>query len=673
MSAPTLCRSWSSSWFRATSDRGKIWSRPRLGDVEREDEKGFARRRLVQRKAANGDAATVGVPGQGSLSAQLPSGSNGPYTGSLFGGGSALPATLQRKFEGSLGADLSGVRVHTGAESAQSARSLSARAYTVGNDIHFGAGQYDPSSPAGEHLLAHEVAHTVQQAGAGPSVQHKLEVSQPGDACELEADSAADAMLSGARFSISPAAGVQRSIMRTPDDGPAHAPRADGGRESATGGGGAPTGSDAGRMVNTTWTINYDQVHTGNGAAARARTGDMALHVTYFGIHPDAGTVTPNTPFSGYNLQPAGRVTMGSRMHPQGQGGEASAAVSYVRRRTVAFHVDGERAALAAHGGRAALERAVRSAISARVGGAVDSGLFDDASLTQLLPEAARAAGIHVRAGSPESERAVLNTEPLRYPAINRDGQQMHVTVNVPNAEFVARATSEGEHEQETTTGGSEATTSREGEDTTITREIARRFATSVRRSFDTEVTSFAQTATEWFFSGRQREAVTRTLRGEGEGTLTTGVDGQVPLSAVVAAAGMPELALLIPDSAHISASVTGALRLLLGFELRHEIDHELLSSHRTTHTAQLQTAIRTGLMRQWDSEMSARFAREVHVSEGHEHTESRRGSERTLEHGRSERSTEGHGSSSSAARPTLVLGNTVAGPEAPRVPTRIE
>jgi hypothetical protein len=79
--------------------------------------------------------------------------------------GRALPDHLRSKFEQSLGADLSGVRVHDGSASAASARAVGAKAYALGNDIHFGAGHYDPTSAAGEHLLAHEVAHTVQQRG----------------------------------------------------------------------------------------------------------------------------------------------------------------------------------------------------------------------------------------------------------------------------------------------------------------------------------------------------------------------------------------------------------------------------------------------------------------------------------------------------------------------------
>ncbi|MBA3502134.1 MAG: DUF4157 domain-containing protein, partial [Deltaproteobacteria bacterium] len=116
--------------------------------------------------------------------------------------GSSLPTSLQRKFESSLGTDLSSVRVHTGGASEAATNAVGARAYAVGQDIHFGAGSYDPSSQAGQHLIAHEVAHTVQQRGGSPTRQNKLEVSTPFDATEHEADRAADAMVHGAPFAI---------------------------------------------------------------------------------------------------------------------------------------------------------------------------------------------------------------------------------------------------------------------------------------------------------------------------------------------------------------------------------------------------------------------------------------------------------------------------------------
>jgi len=136
--------------------------------------------------------------------------------------GMALPTTLMRKFESSLGADLSSVRVHTESASQAATDAVGARAYAVGNDIHFAAGQYNPSSSAGEHLLAHEVAHTVQQSGGAQTRQNKLEVSSPADAAEHEADRAADAMVSGARAVISTApVSAARLIQRHPEGGEA--------------------------------------------------------------------------------------------------------------------------------------------------------------------------------------------------------------------------------------------------------------------------------------------------------------------------------------------------------------------------------------------------------------------------------------------------------------------
>jgi hypothetical protein len=116
--------------------------------------------------------------------------------------GAPLPGELRARFESSLGADLSGVRVHTGAESETAARAVGAKAYAIGNDIHFGAGYYDTSSSSGQFLIAHEVAHTVQQAGAAPTRQYKLEVSSPGDHAETEADHVAHAMVAGQRVTV---------------------------------------------------------------------------------------------------------------------------------------------------------------------------------------------------------------------------------------------------------------------------------------------------------------------------------------------------------------------------------------------------------------------------------------------------------------------------------------
>ena len=66
-----------------------------------------------------------------------------------------------------MGSDLGDVRVHTGASAARSAQALNARAYTLGSDVHFGAGQYQPDNHAGRHLIAHELTHVLQQRQGG--------------------------------------------------------------------------------------------------------------------------------------------------------------------------------------------------------------------------------------------------------------------------------------------------------------------------------------------------------------------------------------------------------------------------------------------------------------------------------------------------------------------------
>jgi hypothetical protein len=132
--------------------------------------------------------------------------------------GAPLPDVVRERFEASVGADLSGVRVHTGDASADAAHAVGARAYTIGNDIHFAAGEYQPMDPFGLHLLAHEVAHTVQQSGGAPHRQNKLEVSTPGDAAEIEADRAADAMVAGAAATITGVGtALHRDAIATPE------------------------------------------------------------------------------------------------------------------------------------------------------------------------------------------------------------------------------------------------------------------------------------------------------------------------------------------------------------------------------------------------------------------------------------------------------------------------
>jgi len=85
---------------------------------------------------------------------------------SAKGSGQPLSDNVRGPMEQAFNADFSSVKVHTGGESDNLNRSLSARAFTSGSDVFFGSGEYNPGSSAGQELIAHELTHTIQQGGA---------------------------------------------------------------------------------------------------------------------------------------------------------------------------------------------------------------------------------------------------------------------------------------------------------------------------------------------------------------------------------------------------------------------------------------------------------------------------------------------------------------------------
>lgn len=82
------------------------------------------------------------------------------------GGGQALPADARSQMEGAFGADFRGVRVHEGPQATELNERIQAKAFTVGSDVFFRDGIPDTSTASGQHLLAHELTHTIQQGGA---------------------------------------------------------------------------------------------------------------------------------------------------------------------------------------------------------------------------------------------------------------------------------------------------------------------------------------------------------------------------------------------------------------------------------------------------------------------------------------------------------------------------
>lgn len=94
--------------------------------------------------------------------------------------GQSLDNSTQQFMESRFNIDFSGVRIHTDSQANQSAADVNAAAYTVGNHIVFGGGHYQPQSSEGKRLLAHELAHTIQQGVSKPSVQRVIEMRDVG-------------------------------------------------------------------------------------------------------------------------------------------------------------------------------------------------------------------------------------------------------------------------------------------------------------------------------------------------------------------------------------------------------------------------------------------------------------------------------------------------------------
>jgi len=131
--------------------------------------------------------------------------------------GRPLDAATRSFMEHGFGRDLSAVRVHSGADAAQSARAVSASAYTVGNNVVLGAGQPSFHTPAGALLLAHELTHVLQQgAGSAPTSQKPTAIGHPHDAAEQEASHTAEKVVSGMGAAgprrQSPAGTIQRTV-----------------------------------------------------------------------------------------------------------------------------------------------------------------------------------------------------------------------------------------------------------------------------------------------------------------------------------------------------------------------------------------------------------------------------------------------------------------------------
>jgi hypothetical protein len=110
---------------------------------------------------------------------------------SRLGRGESLSGATRSRMESAFGHDFSRVRLHHDSAAGQLAGSLNARAFTIGQDVAFAGGEYQPGTPVGDALLAHELAHVVQQSGAQAPAQPMTKGSLESGALEEEADNAA--------------------------------------------------------------------------------------------------------------------------------------------------------------------------------------------------------------------------------------------------------------------------------------------------------------------------------------------------------------------------------------------------------------------------------------------------------------------------------------------------
>lgn len=138
----------------------------------------------VQRKCATCEAQQISPVRLQAKSSSIPnlqaSSDLESRLSSTKGGGNALPEATRGSMESAFGADFSGVRVHTDNSSVQMNQQLGAQAFTHGSDVYFNSGKYDTQSSGGQHLLAHELTHTIQQGKSKSISKKKGNVSAQG-------------------------------------------------------------------------------------------------------------------------------------------------------------------------------------------------------------------------------------------------------------------------------------------------------------------------------------------------------------------------------------------------------------------------------------------------------------------------------------------------------------
>jgi hypothetical protein len=505
--------------------------------------------------------------------------------------GEPLPDVVRGRFERSLHTDLSGVRVHAGSESAEAAKAVGAKAYTVGQDIHFGAGHYAPADPAGIHLLAHEVAHTLQDRGGAPPRFTKLEVSTPADPAEVEADRAADAIVTGTSSEIGGAAGaVYRDPDPQTDPTPTPpvtvAPGTPGTDTPGTpqavppGTPGAPpppAASTTDGQVNVGWEVDWVRKQTGSvvSSTSNARTGRDAAYGT-MKINPEGAD--PKS-FRWVNAAPSGAVDVGSMPHPKDKGGKVSSDIAYGKPPSASASVTVTASADAAEKAQAPEKRkAAADAVSDKLADDLQD-MGDFAAIQADLQKTAESAVAD--ADNPYSSYDVKVTlkrlldpgdgHPKSAPAvpydpIPADGKRI-VTITVPTEIQKLKGT----QAVETQTVDSTKVVEKKGQETTTTTDVRTDVTTQLSQGFKNAYTKMQQSATH------DATSLSGNFKGNLGGTVSAGgsfKDLDIDLGTILGLLAVedPPLALALKSAfGHMTAS--GDLDMTLGGSLSSKID----------------------------------------------------------------------------------------------------
>jgi len=242
------------------------------------------------------------------------------------GRGQPLPNHTRAFFEPRFGYDFSKVRIHSDHRTGSIAKSLHARAFTIGTDIGFNAGEYVSNTKRGQNLLAHELVHVIQQDSVSGKPSNQKIVMRNGGEQPAAIASPSD---------------VEQQELPTPEltDAPSLAPDQAADR--------TPEGYDV------DWSIDYNEVIRGNVPPQfrrDRRSGNTPNHdiliIHALNMHPNIRQAGDAVHFDGAHLFPDGPVRLGPNRHPANIDGNVSGLIDYGGARDWGINCDFDRRVL---------------------------------------------------------------------------------------------------------------------------------------------------------------------------------------------------------------------------------------------------------------------------------------------------------------------------------------